>query len=708
MTTNKSKLGLVTMLVTVLAIALSLIGQAPPPAVTPAQAARVLNHAFSAGAIQNNWTGDVGMAFTPKENITVLRLGVYKWAGDTSTRILKIVKQDGTVLAGPVSVNLSAANYKTGQYAWADITAPPTLTANVSVRLVTSVSTGTTPFCSQSSTVVSAQNIQIDGSVLSNDTAVYNSDANGAHSYGPVNMQFTSTTFAGVQDDLVADYFQGFMHWNIETYDGHDIPSFVPALNVFNPPDGFKVDQWLDAQKAAGVRRVWLTVKHHSGFLLWVTSAPDNSYSLKRTTWYQRNQRDICKEFCDGARARGMIPCFYFSVIDRTYEAVNSVTPPFDAGNIGPYITFVQAQLTELMTNYGPIGGIWFDQWTQTVNHWGDDPLTVLPYSALGGFVKGLQPNCMVISDVPTSATPTPSVCDTGYNTGVTTMINQGSDEGINPPVSGTRPPSHNLWRVSTYWFAGDGGTTTKDITYLLSGGAYTLTRNGAFCLNASPDQAAVIPSTFIVKMKTLSRLLARVKDPSQNMAFSGSVTVTASSELNSTDWSKNNVLRGRAYVAGTGSLASEQLFWHSAGDPDNTPWIKLDFGAKKKMGVVLVWNRQDLNTQGRLRDVTIQLLDAADTVIATSGPLNVDNIPITSNVADYTTGPLLVGWDFGNVFASKVKISRAADALDTGHANSHLNIQAIEVYPGAGEFGISGGASAGSNSAFGYVGSQK
>ncbi len=141
----------------------------------------------------------------------------------------------------------------------------------------------------------------------------------------------------------------------------------------FNPTK-FDAAQWVDMAKAAGMKYMVLTAKHCDGFLLWHSQASD--YNISRTPF----QRDICAELAAAARAQGMRIGWYFSPMDWR-------DPDFRTERNAAFLGRMQAELRELLTNYGPIDVVWFD-WD------GREPL--YDQAQTYEIVKTLQPDAII------------------------------------------------------------------------------------------------------------------------------------------------------------------------------------------------------------------------------------------------------------------------------------------------------------------------
>jgi alpha-L-fucosidase len=131
-------------------------------------------------------------------------------------------------------------------------------------------------------------------------------------------------------------------------------------------PDRYDPVQWAREAKAAGMRYVVLTTKHHEGFCLWDSAVTD--YKATNTPW----GKDLLREFVDAVRAEGLGIGFYHSLIDWQHPdyPVDVVHPRRDdedykAANAGrdvsKYADYLHAQVRELLTDYGRIDVMWFD-----------------------------------------------------------------------------------------------------------------------------------------------------------------------------------------------------------------------------------------------------------------------------------------------------------------------------------------------------------
>ena len=141
----------------------------------------------------------------------------------------------------------------------------------------------------------------------------------------------------------------------------------------FNPTN-FDAAQWVRIAQAAGVKYMVLTAKHCDGFLLWHSQASD--YNIAATPF----RRDVCAELSQAARKQDVRIGWYFSPMDWR-------DPDFRTERNAAFLGRMQAELRELLGNYGPIDLLWFD-WDGREPLY--DPATTYP------LVKSLQPRMIV------------------------------------------------------------------------------------------------------------------------------------------------------------------------------------------------------------------------------------------------------------------------------------------------------------------------
>ena len=137
-----------------------------------------------------------------------------------------------------------------------------------------------------------------------------------------------------------------------------------PKLAKTFYPSEFDADAWVKAIKDAGAKYITITTRHHDGFSLFKTAT--STYNSVDGTPFKR---DIIKELAAACQRQGIKLHLYYSHLDWGREDYPQGRTGLGTGrdkskaNWASYYHFMNTQLTELLTNYGPVGAIWFDGW---------------------------------------------------------------------------------------------------------------------------------------------------------------------------------------------------------------------------------------------------------------------------------------------------------------------------------------------------------
>jgi len=200
-------------------------------------------------------------------------------------------------------------------------------------------------------------------------------NANAQDHYEPTSTNLAARTW--FQDAR----FGLFIHWGIYSLlqDGEwvmqnrgiRVAEYETLAGEFNPVR-FDAAAWVALAKAAGMRYITVTAKHHDGFAMFDSRQSDWNV-VARTPWH----RDPIRELADEARRQGLQLFAYYSQLDwhspdyfprgQTGQAAGRP----DSGDFTRYLDYMDAQLRELFTNYGPLGGVWFDgMWDRPDADW--------------------------------------------------------------------------------------------------------------------------------------------------------------------------------------------------------------------------------------------------------------------------------------------------------------------------------------------------
>ncbi len=187
--------------------------------------------------------------------------------------------------------------------------------------------------------------------------------------------------------------FGMFVHFGIYSVLGkgewakhiHNIPDeeYYVLMEQFDPkPDWAK--ELVATAKNAGCKYITLTTRHHDGFSLYDTCGLNTLDAM-----HAKCGRDLVREFVDACNEQGIIPFFYHTLLDWYQESYRTDFPA--------YLKYLRDSVEILCTNYGKIGGLWFDgMWDKPNEDWQED--------ALYGCIRKHQPEAMIINNTGLSA----------------------------------------------------------------------------------------------------------------------------------------------------------------------------------------------------------------------------------------------------------------------------------------------------------------
>lgn len=187
--------------------------------------------------------------------------------------------------------------------------------------------------------------------------------------------------------------FGMFIHWGLYSQLGRGewvmclegIPKdeYVRLADTFTASkfDAYKI---ASTAKAAGMKYITLTTRHHEGFSLYDTKGL-NTYDAPHTP----AGRDLVREYVDACNDVGIVPFFYHTTLDW-------YNPDFN-GNFKAYLQYLRDSVEILCSEYGKIGGLWFDgNWSKPNEDWEED--------ALYKVIRKHQPDAIIVNNTGLSA----------------------------------------------------------------------------------------------------------------------------------------------------------------------------------------------------------------------------------------------------------------------------------------------------------------
>lgn len=196
-----------------------------------------------------------------------------------------------------------------------------------------------------------------------------------------------------VPEKRIADFenfgFGMFIHWGIYSQLGQGewvmniarIPKeeYMKLADSFNPCK-FDAREWVKLAKAAGMKYMTLTTRHHDGFSLY-----DTCGLCDYDAPHYLNGRDLVREFVDACNEEGIVPFFYHTTLDWYQESFNN--------DFKAYLQYLRDSVEVLCSNYGKIGGMWFDgNWSKPAGtDWEEDKLYEV--------IRKHQPDAIIVNN---------------------------------------------------------------------------------------------------------------------------------------------------------------------------------------------------------------------------------------------------------------------------------------------------------------------
>ncbi len=208
----------------------------------------------------------------------------------------------------------------------------------------------------------------------------------------PVTTAVAQSNYQATPENLKArqefqdDKFGMFIHWGVYSVLGDGEWVFhnrkltlqeYERVPQFFDPEKFDAKAWVSLAKAAGMKYITITSRHHDGFAMFDSKVSD--WNIVQRTPYAK---DPLKMLADECHRQGIKLFFYYSQLDwhhpdyfpRGKTAMDQGSwdngRP-DHGDWNAYLDYMNGQLRELLTNYGPVGGIWFDgMWDKPEADW--------------------------------------------------------------------------------------------------------------------------------------------------------------------------------------------------------------------------------------------------------------------------------------------------------------------------------------------------
>ncbi|MDZ4773283.1 MAG: alpha-L-fucosidase [Planctomycetota bacterium] len=265
------------------------------------------------------------------------------------------------------------------------------------------------------------------------------------------------------------------------------------ALSSRFAPRAFDADRWARLAADAGMGYMVVTTKHHDGFAL---------FDSKQTTFDVMSTphgRDVMLDVANACRKNGIVPCWYHSIMDwhhddylprRGFEVDRSIAE----ADFERYERYLSAQVTELLSNYGPIGVMWFDgEWEST---W-----TSARGQRLYDLCRSLQPRVIVNNRVGAGRAGMSGFSNNSEGSG-----DFGTPEQQVPQLSPTAVDWESCVTINDNWGFNAKDTNFKSPRTLLRLLVDVASKGGNLLLNVGPNADGEIPREEIERLEAVGR----------------------------------------------------------------------------------------------------------------------------------------------------------------------------------------------------------
>ena len=321
---------------------------------------------------------------------------------------------------------------------------------------------------------------------------------------------------------------RGIGEWIMENAD-IPIAEYVKYAKQFNPVK-FNADQWVQIAKNAGMKYIVITSKHHDGFCLWDSKVSD--YDVMDAAPFKR---DILKELSAACKKHGIRLCFYHSIMDWHHpDAQAPFYPNYNDGsrtnpNFSRYVkNYLKPQIKELITNYGPLGVMWFDgEW---IKDW-TEPQGVDLYN----HVRSLQPDIIVNNRVGKGRKSMQGMTREGYFAG-----DFGTPEQEIPPTGLPGVDWETCMTMNDTWGFKSYDDNWKSMEDLIRKLVDIASKGGNFLLNVGPTSEGLIPKASVERLAAMGEWMAKNSE---------SIYGTTASPFEKLPWGRCTAKPGKLYL---------------------------------------------------------------------------------------------------------------------------------------------------------------
>lgn len=340
-----------------------------------------------------------------------------------------------------------------------------------------------------------------------------------------------------------------FVHFGMNTFTGKSTGSGSEDPDLFNPS---KLDctQWVKAAQSCGFKGFILTAKHHDGFCLWPTAT--TKHSVASSSW-KDGKGDVVRELSDACRAAGLKFGVYCSPWDRSQTNYDSNKPA--------YAKLYRQQLTELLSNYGPVYELWLDGNKANVADWPN----------IINVARTLQPDA-IIKQGPRLEPIREDVRWVGNELACAPLANWA----VYPPPD-VSTEANRIWfplecdtPMIGHWFWAD--TLPLELPALLNYYYTSIGRGSILLLNIAPNREGLFSPESVSRMQEFHAAIRQIFGT--DLAV-GSRATASNVRGNNPAFDPTRVADGKP-----------DTFW-AVDDGLTNAWVEVDLGAERRFNVV-------------------------------------------------------------------------------------------------------------------------
>ncbi len=327
-------------------------------------------------------------------------------------------------------------------------------------------------------------------------------------------------------------------HWNITE------PEYVSLYKRFNPTQYDPV-AWVELAKQAGQRYMVITTKHHDGFCMFDSALTD--YKITRTPY----GKDVMAMLAKAAQEGGMPLGFYYSPPDMHHPGYRDTSQPVkDTWHGDPsrpqwasYLDYMEGQLRELLTKYGPVALIWFDGLDREEKYQGQRFISL---------IHELQPAALVNNRIGVDGdfvTPEQQIPDRIPTKRAAEKLPGAAESQASAPATVPPPEDFQLWEtcmtINDTWAYNKNDQHFKSVQALIQDLANVASKGGNFLLDVGPTPEGTIQPEFVERLQAMGKWMKVNGDsiygttygPLQNLPFGKTTAKGKTIYLHVFDW---------------------------------------------------------------------------------------------------------------------------------------------------------------------------